>query len=174
MNYLLGRELVALRSTNRLTLYGVMTALALILSFVESQIPAFVAIPGMKVGLTNIVVLFALYAIDEKGALLINLVRILLVSLLFGSALSFGFSLAGGLLSYLVMILLKKTDRFGIVGVSVAGGVSHNIGQILVAMVVMNTKAIALYLPVLWATGVFSGILVGIIGGLVVKRVPMK
>ena len=158
--------------TNRLTLYGILTALAMILSYVEAQIPAFVAIPGMKVGLTNIVVLFALYSVDEKGALLINLVRILLVSVLFGTALSMAFSLAGGLLSYIVMVLLKRTKKFGIPGVSVAGGVSHNIGQILVAMVAMNTKAIALYLPILWATGIFSGLIIGIIGAMIVSRLP--
>ncbi len=144
----------------------------MILSYVEAQIPAFVAIPGMKVGLTNIVVLFALYSVDEKGALLINLVRILLVSVLFGTALSMAFSLAGGLLSYIVMVLLKRTKKFGIPGVSVAGGVSHNIGQILVAMVAMNTKAIALYLPILWATGIFSGFIIGIIGAMIVSRLP--
>ncbi len=144
----------------------------MILSFVESQIPAFVAVPGMKIGLTNIVVLFALYAESERAAVIINLVRILLVALLFGSALSLAFSLAGGILSALVMILLKRSSRFGMTGVSCAGAVSHNIGQILVAMVVMNTKAIALYLPVLWATGIVSGILIGVVGGIVVGRVP--
>ena len=143
----------------------------MILSYVESQLPAFVAIPGMKLGLTNIVVLFALYVIDAKAAAFINLVRIILVALLFGTALSLAFSLAGGALSFLVMVLLKKTNRLSIMGVSAAGGVSHNIGQILVAMVAMNTRAIALYLPVLWITGIFSGVLIGIIGGIVVGRV---
>ncbi len=161
-----------MEKTKRLTLYGVLVALAMILSFVESQIPAFVAVPGMKIGLTNIVVLFALYAESERAAVIINLVRILLVALLFGSALSLAFSLAGGILSALVMILLKRSSRFGMTGVSCAGAVSHNIGHILVAMVVMNTKAIALYLPVLWATGIVSGILIGVVGGIVVGRVP--
>ena len=146
----------------------------MILSYVESQLPALLAIPGMKLGLTNIVVLFALYAMDSKAAAFINLVRILLVALLFGTALSLAFSLAGGILSFLVMFLLKKTDRLGITGVSAAGGVSHNIGQILVAMVAMNTKAIALYLPVLWITGIFSGVLIGIIGSIIVSRVKIK
>ena len=144
----------------------------MILSYVEAQLPAFAAIPGMKLGLTNIVVIFALYSIDAGAAAFINLVRILLVALLFGTALSFAFSLAGGILSFLVMFLLKKTDKLSITAVSSAGGVSHNIGQILVAMAAMNTKAIALYLPVLWITGIFSGVLIGIIGGLVVKRIP--
>ncbi len=163
-----------LEKTKKIALYGVLTALALILSFVESQIPAFVAIPGMKIGLTNIVVIFALYAIGDKIALAINIVRILLVSLLFGNAMSLGFSLAGGFLSYLVMVLLKRTEKFGIIGVSCAGAVSHNIGQILVAMFIMNTGAIALYLPILWATGIASGIVIGLIGGIIVRRISLS
>lgn len=158
--------------TQKTALYGVLTALALILSYVESQIPALMAVPGMKLGLTNIVVLVALYSIDEKGALVINIVRIIVVSVLFGTAMSFAFSLAGGVLSYIVMILLKKTKRFGIAGVSIAGGVSHNIGQILVAMVLLNTYAIGYYLPILWASGIASGLVIGVIGGLVCSRLP--
>ena len=161
-----------MKNTRRITLYGVLVALALILSFVESQIPAFFAVPGMKIGLTNIVVLFALYTEGEKSAVIINIVRILLVALLFGNAMSMAFSLAGGILSTLVMILLKRTGKFAITGVSCAGALSHNIGQILVAMIVMNTRAIALYLPILWATGIVSGIIIGIAGGVVVSRVP--
>ncbi len=163
-----------MNKTRRLTLYGILTALAMVMSFIEAQIPAFVAIPGMKVGLTNIVVLFALYRIDEKGALIINLVRIFLVSVLFGTALSLAFSLAGGILSYLVMILLKKTGKFSATGVSVAGGVSHNIGQIIVAMIAMNTGAIALYLPFLWLSGILSGLIIGITGGLIIQRIPSQ
>ena len=148
--------------------------MAMVMSYIEAQIPAFVAIPGMKVGLTNIVVLFALYRIDEKGALIINLVRIFLVSVLFGTALSLAFSLAGGILSFLVMVLLKKTGKFSATGVSVAGGVSHNIGQIIVAMITMNTKAIALYLPFLWLSGILSGLIIGITGGLIIQRIPSQ
>ncbi len=161
-----------MKNTRRITLYGVLVALALILSFVECQIPAFFAVPGMKIGLTNIVVLFALYAEGEKSAVIINIVRILLLALLFGNAMSMAFSLAGAVLCALVMILLKRTGKFGITGVSCAGALSHNVGQILVAMIVMNTRAIALYLPILWATGIVSGIIVGIAGGVVVSRVP--
>ncbi len=146
----------------------------MVLSYVEAQLPAFVAIPGMKLGLTNVVVIFALYHMDDKAAIIINIVRVALVSLLFGTALSLAFSLAGAVLSYLVMIILKRWGKPGIVGVSAAGGVSHNIGQIIVAMIVMNTRAIALYLPVLWITGVFSGVLIGIIGGLIVSRIPAE
>jgi heptaprenyl diphosphate synthase len=163
---------VNLNKVNRLTLYGVLTALALILSYIEASLPAFVAIPGMKLGLTNIVVMFALYAMGERAAGLINITRILIAALLFGSALSLAFSLTGGILSLIVMIIAKRTGKLGLVGVSILGGLSHNIGQILVAMIVMNTNAIALYLPVLWITGIISGIVIGVIGALIIKRVP--
>ena len=149
-----------------------MTALAMILSYVESQIPAFVAVPGVKIGLTNIVVLAALYILGNKGAMAINFVRIAAVALLFGNAMSFAFSLAGGMLATIVMMLLKKTGKFSVTAVSVAGGLSHNIGQIIAAMVLLNTGAIFWYLPVLWISGMVSGFVIGIIGALVIKRIP--
>lgn len=157
-------------STKRITTYGILIALALILSYVEAQIPAFVAIPGMKLGLTNIVVLTALYVMDTKSAMFINVVRIIIVAILFGNAMSFAFSIVGGMLSTIVMILLKKTGKMKAIGVSAAGGITHNVGQILTAMVLLGTKAIAWYLPVLWISGVFSGVVIGIIGGLVSGR----
>ena len=154
-------------STKTIALYGVLIALALILSYVETQIPAFVAIPGMKLGLTNIVVLVALLAIDKKGAMLINLVRIVIVAILFA------FSVVGGMLSTVVMIALNKTGKFKSIGISAAGGITHNIGQILVAMIMLGTKAIAWYLPVLWISGIVSGVIVGVIGGLVSERLVL-
>jgi heptaprenyl diphosphate synthase len=150
--------------------YSLLIAVALILSYVEAQIPAFFAVPGMKLGLTNLVVLVALYLMDEKSAILINLLRIVLVSVLFGNGMSLAYSVAGGLLSGLVMILLKRTGRFSIVAVSVAGGVAHNIGQILVAMVLLGTGSLAWYLLILWFTGIGAGAVIGIIGGLLCKR----
>lgn len=156
--------------TKKITTIGILTSLALILSYVESQIPAFVAIPGMKLGLTNIVVLTTLYILDVKSAMLINVIRIIIVAILFGSAMSFAFSFVGGMLSTIVMILLKKSGRMKIIGVSAAGGITHNVGQILTAMVLLGTKAIAWYLPVLWISGIFSGVIIGIIGGLVTAR----
>ncbi len=158
-------------NTKKITTIGILVALALILSFVESQIPAFAAIPGMKLGLTNIVVLVTLYSLGPGNAMFINIVRIVIVSILFGNGMSLAFSLTGGMLSTVVMILLKKTGKFSVVGVSAAGGLSHNIGQILVAVILMNTTAIAWYLPLLWISGCFSGILIGIIGGIVYKRI---
>ena len=159
--------------TKKIATYGVMAALAMILSYVEMQLPAFVAIPGVKLGLTNIVVLVALYKMGYKSALFINIVRIIAGSLLFGTFMSFAFSFTGGMLSTLVMILLKKSDKFSAVGVSVAGGITHNIGQILAAMLLLNTKAIIWYLPVLWLSGILSGLLIGLIGALIVKRIKV-
>lgn len=156
--------------TGTITLYGIMAALALILSYVELQIPAFFAIPGMKLGLTNIVVVVALYTLGEKSAFFINLVRILIVSILFGNVMALWFSLAGGILSTLIMIILKKTNWFSPVGVSAAGGITHNIGQIIVAIIVLRTGFIIWYLPVLWASGVVSGVIIGIIGGIVCRH----
>lgn len=158
-------------STKTITTYGILIALALILSYVEAQIPAFVAIPGMKLGLTNIVVVTTLYLMGSKSAMFINVVRILIVAILFGNAMSFAFSIVGGMLSTIVMIILKKTKRFKVIGVSAVGGIVHNVGQILTAIVLMGTKAIAWYLPILWVSGVFSGVVIGIIGGLVISRV---
>ena len=157
-------------NTKRIASYGLLTALALVLAFVESQVPAFFAVPGMKLGLTNVVVLFALYCMDEKSALLINVLRILLVAFLFGNGVSLLYSLAGGILSTLVMILLKKTGRFHIITVSVAGGIFHNVGQILVAMLILETASLAYYLLILWFTGIGAGLVIGLIGGEVCRR----
>lgn len=157
-------------TTKRITQFGLLIALALVLSYIEAQVPAFFAVPGMKLGLTNVVVLFALYGIDEKAALGINLVRILLVGFLFGNGVSILYSLAGGILSTLVMIALKKIGLFRIVSVSVAGGVAHNVGQILVAMLLLETTSLAWYLLVLWFSGIAAGIVIGIIGAEVLKR----
>ena len=156
--------------TKTIALYGMLTALALVLSWVEAQIPAFFAVPGMKLGLTNIVVLLALYCIDTKGALVINVVRILLVSFLFGNGVSLLYSLAGGVLSTVVMILLKRIGKLRIVTVSIAGGISHNIGQILVAMLLLQTTNLAWYLLILWFSGLGAGAVIGIIGGILCSR----
>ena len=157
--------------TRRIALYGLLVALALILSYVESLVPAFFAVPGMKLGLTNVVVLVALYTMDEKSAISINVLRILLVSFLFGNGVSFLYSLAGGVLSGLIMILLKKTGSFRMVTVSIAGGIAHNVGQILMAMAILETTALAYYLLILWFSGMASGIVIGIISAETAKRV---
>ena len=150
--------------------YGLLVALAMILSYVESLVPAFFAIPGMKLGLTNVVVLYALYAMDDKSAILINILRIILVGFMFGNGASILYSLAGGILSGVIMMLFKRFLPLRIVTVSVAGGIAHNLGQILVAMLMLQTKSIAWYLIILWFTGIGAGIVVGVISSEVVKR----
>ena len=152
--------------------YGLLVALALILSYLESLAPAFIAVPGMKLGLTNLVVLVALFRMGDKAAVAVNLLRILLVAMLFGNAYALAYSLAGGLLSGAVMILLKRTGRFGMLGISVAGGLAHNLGQILAAMALMETWQLISWLPVLWISGMIAGLVVGLLGCEVARRLP--
>ena len=146
-------------------------ALAMILSYVESQIPAFVAIPGIKMGLPNILVVFVLYKLGWKDAIVISLLRVLLVSVLFGSVLSLAYSIAGATVSFIGMLLMKKSGLFSTVAVSVVGGVLHNAAQIGVACLVMETNLIAYYLPFLVLSGTLAGIVIGLVSALTVKRV---
>lgn len=159
-------------NTTKITIRALLIALAMVLSYLESQIHFVGFVPGMKLGLTNLVVMVALYRMGEKEAVIINMIRILLVGITFGNTFSMAYSLAGGILSGLVMILLKKTGRVRIITVSVLGGIFHNVGQILVAMVIMETRAILYYLLVLWVTGIVAGIIVGIISAQIVQRLP--
>ena len=161
-------------NTKKIALYGMMTAAALICSYIESQIPAFFAVPGMKLGLTNIIVVLALYKMGSGSAMAINIIRIVLVSMMFGGPSAMLYSLAGGMLSTIVMIILKKTDQFNTVTVSAVGGVFHNVGQILVAMLWLKTASIGWYLMILWATGMATGILIGILGYELIRRMPDK
>ena len=151
--------------------HGLLVGLALVLSWAEAQIPAFFALPGMKLGITNLVVLAALYLFGAKNALLVNLLRIGLVALLFGNGAALAYSLAGGLLSWLAMVGLKATGRFGITAVSAVGGICHNIGQLLVAMVLLGTGALAWYLCLLWFSGLIGGLAIGWLGGVVCERI---
>lgn len=154
----------------RIAYLGLLTALAMILSFVESQIPALVAIPGIKVGLPNIAIIFILYRMGVKEAVAVSFVRVFLVSLLFGNLQVLTFSLAGAALSMLGMIILKKTNWFSVITVSIVGGILHNVGQILAACLWTQTAEVALYLPVLLISGTVTGALIGIASGILVKR----
>ena len=158
----------------RLTTFALLASLAMILSFIESRIPAFVAIPGVKVGLANIAVLFALYRLGTKEAILISVIRIIAVSMLFGTPISAIYSLGGALVSFTVMILLKKLTPATEVSVSVAGAVGHNIGQIVVACILLETNFVIYYLPFLLLSGTIAGIVIGIVSALVIKRVRIK
>lgn len=151
--------------------YGLIAALALVLSYLESLVPS-LGVPGVKLGLPNIAIVFALYRLGWRDACIISLVRVFLVFLLFGNGAGLAYSLAGAALSLALMGLLKKTGKFSSVGVSVAGGVAHNAGQILVAMALLETSRLAWYLPVLWVSGTIAGVLVGIVSGGLVERVP--
>ena len=151
--------------------YGLIIALALVLSYVESLLPP-LWVPGMKLGLPNLAVVFALYRLSWKDACVSSLVRVVLVTLLFGNGAALAYSVAGAVLSLAVMGLLWKTGKFSPVGVSVAGGVAHNAGQILVAMALLETARLAWYLPVLWISGTVAGVLIGVVAGVLVKRVP--
>ena len=159
--------------SRKLALYGLLTALAMILSYVEALIPFSFAVPGIKIGLANTVTVFALYKLMPKEALSISLVRVTLTAVLFGSAYSFMYSLAGALLSFISMLALKKSGRFSETGVSVAGGVSHNLGQILVAMAVFDTPGLIYYFPALCVSGTAAGVVIGAAAGIIAKRVKI-
>ena len=147
-----------MKKTKRLVLLAMLTAVAMILSYVESLLPQ-IGIPGVKMGLANIAVIFALFRFGWKEAAALSLVRVVLVSLLFGSVGAMLYSLAGAVLSLAVMALLRRIDRFSTVGISVAGGVAHNAGQILMAMLILQTKQLLVYLPVLAVSGIAGGVL---------------
>ena len=149
---------------------GLAIALAMILSFVESQIPALVAMPGIKVGLPNLVMVFLLYRIGWKETVVVSIIRIFLTSLLFGNMQTLTFSVAGAVLSLAGMILLKKTNWFSCITVSIVGGLLHNIGQIIAACLWTQTAQIAFYLPVLLVSGTVAGTVIGIASGIIVKR----
>ena len=155
---------------SKLTRLGLLVSLALILSFIEHQIPPLTAIPGIKLGLPNAAIVFVLYAVGEWEAVAVSLVRILLVSMLFGSLMSLWYSAAGAVLSLLIMILLKRSGKFSPITVSTVGGVCHNIGQIAAACFVTRTAELVYYLPVLLFSGTVAGVLIGLLSGIILKR----
>lgn len=158
--------------TKKVAFLGLSVALAMVLSFVESQIPPLVAVPGVKVGLPNLVIVYLLYKLGAKEAVIVSIIRVILVSILFGNIQSAFFSICGAVLSLLGMILLKKL--FATVTVSVIGGVLHNVGQIAAAVLVTATPGIVTYLPVLLISGTIAGVIIGIVSGMLVKRVPLR
>ncbi|HIX62845.1 MAG TPA: Gx transporter family protein [Candidatus Mediterraneibacter colneyensis] len=155
---------------NRAAYFGVFTALALILGYVESLIPIQFGVPGIKLGLANLIIVMVLCKRGWKEALLLSVVRIVLSGFIFGNLFSILYSFAGGMLSLLVMALMVKISRFSTVGISIAGGVCHNIGQLIVAMLAVETYQVGFYLPVLLISGVITGALIGITAGEVMKR----
>ena len=157
----------------KIALYGMLIALAFVLNYIEN-IFSFASITyGMKLGLANVVVLAAFYILGYKEAFGISIVRIILAGITFGNLFSMWYSLAGGLLSYVFMALGKKSNIFSIKGVSILGGITHNIGQIFVAVIVLGTSKIAWSLPLLLVSGTVAGFVNGILGAMVVDRVKM-
>ena len=159
-------------NTHRLALMSLLTALGLIIGYIEFLIPIPLGIPGVKPGFANIVIVWALYSLGPWEALMINGMRIFLSGFLFGNFSMILYSLAGAAVSFLCMCLAKKSGLFSMTGVSMIGGVMHNMGQLLVAMAVLETVSLVYYGPVLLAAGVLTGLLIGIVTGEVKKRLP--
>ena len=156
-------------SARNLTLYAIMTSLALVLSFVETLIPFTPLVPGMKIGLANLVTMLLLYTAGPVSAVIVSILRILLSGILFGNMFSVCYSFSGFVFSFLSMLLLKRTGKFGISAVSCVGGVMHNLGQLVFAALIAGRSVFA-YAPFLFLSGVLSGAVIGIIGGILVQR----
>ena len=158
----------------RLTLSAILAALAMIFSYIEFLVPFSVGIPGVKLGIANLVIVIALYALDFRYAFTINIVRILLNGFMFTGVFAMLYALSGGILSILVMGILKKTDKFSMVGVSMAGGVAHNLGQLIIAAIMVENLKMFLYFPVLLFSGMLTGILVGMGGTILYRSLPKQ
>lgn len=150
---------------------GLFAALAIIFGYVETLIPVFLGIPGIKLGLANLSVLFILNRYSWKEAAFVSMVRIIVIGFLFGNLFSIVYSLAGGALSLAVMMLLKKKNIFSLYGISVAGGIAHNIGQLIIAMLIVENTTLLYYAPILMISGVATGLLIGLLTTEVARRV---
>lgn len=158
-------------TSNRVALYGLLIALAFVLSYVETLFPVYLGAPGVKLGLANLVTVIALYGLGVKEAFAINVVRVLLSGFTFGNMSSILFGMAGAVLSLFLMAVCKKLRLFDMTGISIIGGVAHNIGQFLVAAFVTKTFGVFSYFPVLLIAGTVAGALIGLLGGIILKRI---
>ncbi|MDD4111437.1 MAG: Gx transporter family protein [Herbinix sp.] len=156
--------------SKKIALYGLFIALAFIFSYIESLFPIPFPVPGIKLGLANLVIIIAIYGIGVKEAFVLSMVRILLVGFTFRDPSTLIFSFAGGVLSWLTMVIFKKLKLFSMVGVSIIGGIAHNVGQIIVAIIYVSNTSLIYYLPFLMIAGVVSGTLIGILGALILQR----
>lgn len=156
----------------RLTVIALFSSLALIFSYVEMLIPIPLGIPGVKLGIANLVIVIAIYRFKASTALTINIIRICLAGLLFTGLFGALYSICGGLISFLSMLIVKKTDKFSMVGVSMTGGVFHNLGQLLAAAFIISDIHIFMYFPVLMFSGIITGIIIGFICYYVNKKIP--
>ena len=159
-------------NTKRIVICAVFSAIAIILSYLEFLFPINIGIPGVKIGLANLVIIVALYEMDIKDTFAINLIRIGVSGALFSGLFGMLYSLSGGMLSLLVMWLLKKTKLFSVVGVSLAGGITHNLGQLIMAAIIMEDWKMFMYFPVLLISGIIAGIALGIAAYFILKKLP--
>lgn len=156
--------------SKKVAFFALLVALAFVFSYLESLIPFHFGIPGIKLGLANLVVVTALYTVGEKQAFAVSVIRIILSGLTFGGVFSLVYSFAGGILSFLAMLIAKRCRALSVTGVSVIGGSIHNIGQLIAAAIVMETPSIAYYLPVLLLSGAVTGAVIGVVGNLIINR----
>lgn len=157
--------------TKKIAYLGLLIALAFVFSYIEFLIPVNIGVPGAKLGLANLVIIVAMYTLNEKDAFVLSMIRIVLVGFTFANLASMLYSLAGGILSYVAMVIAKKMNKLSITGVSVIGGVFHNVGQIIMAIWVVKTVSLVYYLPVLMVSGIAAGVAIGVLGGMVTKRI---
>ena len=157
--------------TKRIAFLGLFVALAFVLSYIEFMLPLSIGIPGAKIGIANLAVMVTLYTVGEKNAIALSIIRVILVGLTFGNISMMMYSLAGAALSLFAMLLAKRIGKLSMTGVSVLGGVFHNVGQIIVAMLVLETKSLFYYLPFLIIVGTITGVVIGIVSSLITARV---
>ena len=159
--------------SRRVSSGAMLVALAMIFSYVESLIPINLGIPGIKLGVANLVTVTGLYILAPMEVLLVVILRVLLVGFMFGNGMSILYSLAGAALSMTVMTLMLKKTSFSLIGVSVAGGVSHNIGQLIIAMLIVQNASVFVYAPALLVAGVAAGVVIGGLTNEILKRVHL-
>lgn len=152
-------------------LYGLLAALAYVLGYVESLVPIYLGAPGVKLGLANLASVIALYSLGAGAAVSINLLRIVLTGFTFGNVSMLLYSLAGAALSLSVMVVCRKFSLFGMTGISILGGVCHNLGQFFMAAFVVETFGVFAYFPVLLGAGTVAGALIGLLGGIILRRI---
>lgn len=155
----------------RIAFLGLFVALAFVLSYIEFMLPLSIGIPGAKIGIANLAVMVTLYTVGEKNAIALSIIRVVLVGLTFGNISMMMYSLAGAALSLFAMLIAKRIGKLSMTGVSVLGGVFHNVGQIIVAMLVLETKSLFYYLPFLIIVGTITGVVIGIVSSLITARV---
>lgn len=163
-----------MKKIKKLTLLGLFISVALVVSFIETLIPPIIPVPGIKIGLANIITVLVLYKFGLKSAITVSILRVALANLLFGTVLTLAYSFAGALLSLTLMYTFKRLGLFSTVGVSIIGGVSHNTAQIIVACILLQTSQISYYLPILFISGTVTGTVIGILGALLIKRLNFK